>query len=123
MPKSFSEAQRGPDRIGHILDAIAKIRALLKGISFENVENDPNRRAALERYLEIISEASRHIPDAWRKQDGASIPWRDIANVGNIIRHVYMHVDLRIMWNIYENDLEPLKTAIEAMAARHGPPV
>jgi len=38
------------------------------------------------RNLEIVSEASRHVP-ANLKTKAAHIPWREIADFGNIIRH------------------------------------
>jgi uncharacterized protein with HEPN domain len=38
--------------------------------------------------LEIISEASRHIPDDL-KELAPDIPWRQIAAIGNLLRHEY----------------------------------
>ncbi len=78
-------------------------------------------RAAFERFLEIISEASRHIPDEWKLQFGSQVPWRQIAGLGNILRHAYEQASFETLWLIYQNDLEPLSVAVDAMLAAHDP--
>lgn len=107
-------------RVGDIKRSIAEIRALLSGKSFAQVERDVVTRAALERFLEIVSEASRHLPDAWTAEH-REIPWRRIADLGNVIRHAYDSVDLPTIWSIYERDLTPLEEAVGAMLAAHAP--
>lgn len=52
------------ERLFHILDAIAGIE-VLEGIEQDSPSSQRDiRQRALERYLEIISEASRHLPDS-----------------------------------------------------------
>lgn len=90
----------------------------MEGKAFDEIVTDPVARAAFERFLEIISEASRHLPNEW-KTVHAEIPWRRIADIGNITRHAYSAVDLSILWAIYERDLDPLEAAIDTMLAAH----
>jgi uncharacterized protein with HEPN domain len=78
-------------------------------------------RAAFERFLEIISEASRHIPDDWKAQFGPDVPWREVATLGNVLRHIYQRVELTSLWRIYSKDLATLEAAVDAMLARHDP--
>jgi uncharacterized protein with HEPN domain len=47
------------DRLRHILDAIADVQTYTEGTSFADYLADDMRRHAVERCLEIISEASR----------------------------------------------------------------
>src|SRR5690606_10244933 len=61
--------------------------------------------AAFERFLEVVSEASRHVPDEWKQEFGPDIPWREIAGIGNVLRHAYRTVAMRRLWLIYEADL------------------
>jgi uncharacterized protein with HEPN domain len=68
----------------------------------------------VERNLERISEASRHIPDTV-KATTPHIPWRDIAGVGNILRHDDPRVDPREIWRTVDRDLKPLRETVEAM--------
>jgi len=67
-----------------------------------------------------VSEASRNIPDKWKNELGEGIPWRQIAGLGNLLRHAYDQVNAEVFWQIYENDLDPLEAAIDAMLAAHG---
>ena len=106
-------------RLRHIKDSIRDIRDLLEGRSEGEIAQDKPTRLALERLFEILSEASRHIPPEWRASLGGNVPWPKIAGVGNILRHTYDRVELSILWTVYENDLDPLEAAIDAMLAAH----
>lgn len=68
---------------------------------------------AVTRCLEIISEASRRLPEEV-KQRNPHIPWPDIAAAGNIYRHQYEDVvDERIGWTV-KKSLPPLLEVIVA---------
>ena len=102
-------AERTIYRLGDIVDAIDAIRSLLDGTSFEQMVADPVVKAAFERFLEILSEASRHIPEALKRQ-APQIPWRRIGDIGNHLRHAYHRVDAEILWALFENgDLAALR--------------
>jgi uncharacterized protein with HEPN domain len=49
-------------------------------------------RRAAERAIEIISEASRHLPEEMRAS-APEVPWREIAAIGNVLRHAYHRID------------------------------
>jgi uncharacterized protein with HEPN domain len=72
-----------------------KIDSLVASISREEFANDRVRRLAVERLLEILSEASRHVPKTL--QEASDIPWRDIADLGNLLRHAYHRVDADVV--------------------------
>jgi uncharacterized protein with HEPN domain len=99
------------DRLAHILTAIDDIQAALNGSSREDFAADLVLRLAVERMFEIISEASRHIPDDL-KAKADHIQWKRIADLGNWLRHAYHRVDPEILWNIVQNDLEPLRVFV-----------
>jgi uncharacterized protein with HEPN domain len=50
------------DRVWHILEAIKDIETALANTTRERFTDDRMLRAAMERMLEIIAEATRHIP-------------------------------------------------------------
>ena len=102
-------------RLRDIQEAIKRIRSLLKGMHFDDLYADPDVRAAFERYLEVASEASRHIPEDLKTQYGPDIPWRKVADLGNVLRHTYHKSDVRNLWDIYVNDLDALDRAVSAM--------
>lgn len=108
-------------RLGDIKLAISRVRILLAGKSLQDVQDDFVVSSAFERQLEIVSEASRHVPEEWKRGQGDAIDWRNIANLGNRLRHIYDKTDLSILWTIYTDDLDPLEATIDAMIAAHGP--
>ncbi len=101
------------DRLQHMLDAIDAIEDLadLKR-PYTRVE-----RAAFERFFEIVSEASRHLPEDLRAEH-PHIPWRAIADLGNALRHGYEAIDLERLAKIARRDMTELRMAALAMLAR-----
>jgi uncharacterized protein with HEPN domain len=100
------------DRIRHILEAVDCIHAALGGKSYEVFVEDPLLRAGIERFLERISEASRHIPNEERVK-APEIAWQKMADFGNRLRHAYHGVDAKIVWDIVHHDLAPLRAFVE----------
>lgn len=49
------------------------------------------------------------------------IPWRNVAAVGNVLRHAYEAVSDAIMWQIATTDVVTMKRAVEQMLAALGP--
>jgi uncharacterized protein with HEPN domain len=102
------------DRLRHILDAIADVQAYTEGKTYDDYLTDDMRRHAVERCLEIVSEASRYVPRQ-AKVRHPEIPWRGGADFGNVLRHDYPNVKDRRVWEIVTGDLVPLKAAVETM--------
>lgn len=103
-----------------MLDAIDWIGRLTAGKSIADYRADRPMRDAVERNIERLSEASRHLPPELTAAH-PELPWRQIAQVGNILRHAYRRVDHAIVWEIVELDLPALRTALERMRAGLGP--
>lgn len=66
---------------------------------------------AVVRCLEIISEASRRLPDDLKARH-PSIPWKRMAGAGNIYRHSYEDVAARYVWETVQRDLPQLRVVI-----------
>lgn len=81
-------------------------------LSAEQLEQDTLRLYATIRSLEIISEASRRLPDDLKARHD-QIPWRDMAGAGNIYRHNYDNVAARRVWDTIHSALPPLRTVVE----------
>ena len=109
------------DRLTHILQAIDDIGKLLQNRTRAEFASDIMLRLAVERLFEIISEASRFIPEDLKAKN-TDIPWRRMADLGNWLRHAYHRVDAEILWNIAENDLEPLKRFAEKICNQNRTP-
>ena len=117
MP-SKSPAQR----LTAILENIDAIAEFTSGMTFAAYLRDRKTIYAVTRALEIISEASRRLPDAL-KQRHPTIDWPGVAAVGNIYRHEYDVVDNALVWHTLQHDLAPLRTAIaQELSQLEGPP-
>jgi len=101
----------------HIRDAIDNIRAFSADAGLERLEAKGMFRFAVERNLEIISEASRRIPEELKAQH-PSVDWRGIATIGNILRHLYEHVNTKTLREIVEHDLPSLAVVIDDLIAK-----
>ena len=58
--------------------------------------------------MEIISEASRHLPPELKERH-PHIPWRNVAGIGNVLRHNYESVSAAVLWNLAKDDLPALE--------------
>ena len=68
-------------RLQHMLEAARHIEQLVDGKTISDSEEDRVKSAALERFIEIISEASRHIPDGVKARH-PEVTWPDVAAIG-----------------------------------------
>ena len=111
-----------PREIRHYLDdmlpAIDGIQRAIAGQDFETFRRSWVVKRAIERGIEIISEASRGLPpeiQATRPE----IPWVKVRAIGNVLRHEYHHLSELILWNLVLDELPRLETAIRAILADH----
>jgi uncharacterized protein with HEPN domain len=76
-------SRKPAQRLQDILDNIDAVRSFVGRGSLEDLVSDLKTRYAVERALEIISEASRRLPDDLRQRH-PGIDWRALAGLGNV---------------------------------------
>lgn len=103
-----------------ILDNIARIKLYVDGYDIDRFMADERTCDAVERCLARISEAAVKLGPLAEAVD-PSIPWRNIRDLGNHLRHAYDGVDPHILWNIIHRDLGALAEACQR--AVRGEPV
>ena len=106
-----SKAPYGP--LNDINRNIESARAFVAGYTYETFQADRRTVYAVIRCLEIISEASRKLPEELKARH-PHLPWTDIAGAGNVYRHDYEDVLDQIVWLTVQERLEPLAAAIQA---------
>jgi uncharacterized protein with HEPN domain len=101
-------------RLSDMLDAIQGATSVTTGTAYDAFAQDWTMRRAVERGLEIISKAIRHLPDEY-KALAPDVPWRQIAAIGNLLRHEYQRTDSLLIWNIVTEHLPSLSDAVDRM--------
>jgi uncharacterized protein with HEPN domain len=81
------------------------------------LETDKRKRWLIERGIEIISEASRHLNEDLKARH-PEIPWPKVAGMGNILRHEYERIAHDVLWRVVRDDLPPLEKACREELAR-----
>jgi uncharacterized protein with HEPN domain len=112
MPSLPSDLDATRRRLSDIRHPIAMAEGFVAGMRYDTFKDDYLHLYAVVRCLEIISEASRRLPDELTARH-PSIEWRDIAGAGNIYRHEYEDVTARRVWRTLTLRLPPLRAAIE----------
>jgi uncharacterized protein with HEPN domain len=99
-----------------IIETIERVQTKMADKNFAEFEADWELRFIVQRAIEIISEATRRIPDEL-KAIRPEIRWSSIAGIGNVLRHEYHAISNKVVWDVVQAELAPLKAAIEAIAA------
>ncbi len=110
-------------RLIDIIEAIEVIRARTEDVALEAFEADKEKRWLVERAVEIISEASRHLSDEMKRRH-PEIPWQQVAGIGNVLRHEYARVAPDVIWAIAHEHLPELdavcREELQQAQAREG---
>lgn len=96
----------------HILESITNVEEYTNGVSREAFMKSRVTQDAVIRRLEVIGEATKNIPPAFRSQY-PEVPWQDIAGLRDILIHHYFGVDLELTYDIVQKDLPGLKAKVE----------
>ena len=86
-------------------------RRFVGDISYDAFADDERTLYAVTRCLEIISEASRRLPDDLKARH-PGVQWDQIAGAGNVYRHDYEDVLADILWNTVRDHLHLLEEAV-----------
>ena len=99
---------------------IELVERFIGAADYEAFSEDPLRFYAVTRCLEIISEASRRLPEDLKARH-PSILWKEMAGAGNVYRHGYENVEAYDVWITIQDHLPALRAVIDAELAALGP--
>jgi uncharacterized protein with HEPN domain len=80
-------------------EAARLIASFLHGVFYVDYEKNLMLRSAIERQLEIIGEAARHVSPQFQ-QAHPEIAWRNITGLRNILAHEYGEIKIDRIWLI-----------------------
>lgn len=104
------------DYLADILEAIAEVEQFVSGMTYETFAADKKTVNAVIRSLEVLGEATRHIPTPFRNKH-PHIPWSKMAGMRDVLIHDYMGVDLKTVWKVTQERLPELETLISEIDA------
>ncbi len=107
-------------RLWDMLDAARAVTQFVQDRSLEDLLSDRMLRSAVERSLEIIGEAARHVSLETRNTN-PQIPWSSIVSLRNIIAHEYGEIRYEKLWGICTNRLPALIRLLQDMGVDNPP--
>jgi uncharacterized protein with HEPN domain len=100
-----------------IVEAIDHIDIFLGTMTFENYEADLKTKAAVERKMQIITEAAVRL-GVEASLLCPSIDWDGFRGMGNILRHAYHRIDDKVVWDTVKEELPPMRKAVTETLGR-----
>ena len=95
-----------------MLNAAKMALEYVKGKSIGQFISDTQCQDAVIRRLEVLGEAANRVSEEFKKSN-ASIPWRSMVSMRNVVIHEYDGVDLNIIRNTVIHKLPELVAELE----------
>ena len=105
---------RDPAYLWDMLQEVKEIEKMLAGYDLAAFLADHVMLRAIERSVEIIGEAARHVSATFQSKH-PEIPWREIIGQHNILAHEYGQIDHELLYKTATEDIPDLITRIEAL--------
>ena len=100
-------------RMADIIECCEKILRFTSGMDRERLFEQELVMDAVLRNIEIIGEATKHLPEEIRARM-PGIEWKKIAGMRDWISHVYYRVDDDIVWSAVETEVPQLLRTLKA---------
>lgn len=100
--------------LNDIRTAIQNIETFTADIDEATFIKDEMRLHSTLYNLMVIGEAVKKLPDDIQARVSA-VPWRDIERFRDKLVHHYFTIQPSIVWQILQEDLPPLKTAVDTL--------
>ncbi len=90
-----------------IFDCCQRILKYSKALSYKDFCNDQRTVDAILHNLLVIGEASKNLSNQFTEKH-ASIPWKKIKGLRDIIAHQYFGLDYPLLWDIVQTKIPEL---------------
>ena len=98
----------------HIRDECRYLVELSGRVDADRFLADEDLKRASVRSLEIIGEATKKLPEDFRRKH-PEVNWKDMAGMRDVLIHDYLGVDYVIVWDVMKNHIPPLLGNIEKL--------
>jgi uncharacterized protein with HEPN domain len=99
-----------------MLEACRRIIEYTKDNAEKALAEDIKTLDAVVRNLEILGEAAKKIPDAFRIKH-PEIEWKKITGLRDILVHEYFGVDTEIILDVVLNKISPLQSSLQKLVS------
>ena len=113
----MNRADRDAALLWDMLQAAADIRDFLADKSLREFTEDRMLCLAVERCLEILGEAARHVSTTFQTRR-TDIPWRRMVGMRNILAHDYGEIDLRIIFDTASIEVPAVAATLAGLTAK-----
>ncbi len=100
-----------------ILEAATKIVRYVEGLDSAGFVADDKTVDAVIRNLEIIGEATKHLPHELRAA-APETDWSKVAGLRDVLIHAYFGVDVGIVWEVATEKLPALVASVRRLLTR-----
>ena len=107
-------ASRDRTYLGHMLEAIARIRRYVGRKRRAAFLRDALLQDAVIRNIEVVGEAAGRV-SAELTARNPEIPWREIVGMRHRLIHGYLEVNLLTVWEVIERDLPVLERSLRTL--------
>jgi len=97
-----------------MLQACRKALNYAQGLNESGFLASSLQQDAILRQLTIVGEAAKQVSADYRTAH-PEIPWKRISGFRDVVVHGYFQVDLNRVWQIVQEDLPSLVTALEGL--------
>ncbi|MCX6778306.1 MAG: DUF86 domain-containing protein [Candidatus Micrarchaeota archaeon] len=97
--------------LAHILESINAIEGYVSGKNFYDFRGDTELQDAVVRRLEVIGEATKALPIAF-KEKHREAEWKKAAAMRDILTHQYFSVDAKVVWETVKGDIPRFKKGV-----------
>lgn len=98
-------------RLLHMIEGIDNIMEFKKGVDYESFVNNKLLKFGIFYNVAVIGEAAYKLTKDFTESH-SDVPWRAIINMRHVLVHGYYQIDPEILWETINNDLPPLREAI-----------
>jgi uncharacterized protein with HEPN domain len=88
-----------------------------EGVSRETFDQRGMVFDATVRNLELLGESASQLPEEARAR-APEIEWRPLIALRNILIHAYFGIDDDILWDLVQNKVRPLRSALQALESQ-----
>ena len=99
------------DYVQDMLEAADKVASFISGMTQDQFLADEKTQYAVVRALEVIGEAAKKVPLAFR-QEHPQVPWREVVGMRDKLIHDYFGVNVVVVWKTATEDAPNIASAL-----------